>query len=85
MILRASTRSKIEHETTMLAQEFTAVPQPIIMAQVEATAMRLLEHARFDDYIPLLVYRYVHEALHDCESDFAFSEAESVPGLHEAA
>jgi hypothetical protein len=27
--------------------------------------MRLLEHARFDDYVAVLVHTYVHETLRD--------------------
>jgi hypothetical protein len=75
VIVRAATRSKIEHETKTLAREFPALPYALIAAEVEATATRLLEHARFDDYIPLLVYRYVREALHDSESAVVFAEA----------
>ena len=75
MILRAVTRSKIDHETKTLALEFKAVPHAIIAAEVEATTTRLLEHARFDDYIPVLVYRYVREALRNRESALAVAEA----------
>jgi hypothetical protein len=75
VILRAATRSKIEHEAKMLALEFNAVPHALIAAEVEATAARLLEHARVDDYIPVLVYRYVREALRDRESALAVADA----------
>jgi hypothetical protein len=75
VILRTTTKTKIEHETKTLAQEFRAVPHPIIAAEVEASAARLLEHARFDDYIPLLVYRHVREVLHDGESAVELAEA----------
>jgi hypothetical protein len=63
VILRATTRSKIENETKTLALEFKSVPRALIAAEVEATTSRLLEQARFDDYIPVLVYRYAREAL----------------------
>ena len=75
MVLRAVTRSKIEHETKTLALEFKTVPHALIAAEVEATATRLLEHARFDDYIPVLVYRHVREALRNRESACALVEA----------
>jgi hypothetical protein len=75
VILRATTKSKIERETRTLALEFKAVPHALIAAEVEATATRLLEHARFDDYIPVLVYRYVREALRNRQSALAVSEA----------
>jgi hypothetical protein len=75
VILRAATRSKIEHETKTLALEFKDVPRALIAAEVEATATRLLEHARFDDYIPVLVYRYVREALRNGESALSVVEA----------
>ena len=76
MSLRAATRSKVEHAARALAVEFESVPGAVIAAEVEATAMRLLEHARFDDYIPILAHRYVRERLRHGE----FS-----PGVPEAA
>jgi hypothetical protein len=75
VIIRTATRSKIEHETTTLTLEFKSVPHAVIAAEVEATALRLLEQARFDDYIPVLVYRYVRVALRDRESGFTVAEA----------
>jgi hypothetical protein len=73
--MRAITRSKIEHATKTLALEFKGAPQSIIAAEVEATATRLLEHARFDDYIPVLVHRYVRERLRNREPVSAIVEA----------
>jgi hypothetical protein len=40
---------------------FKDEPRAAIAAEVEPTAMRLLEDARFDDYVPVLVHTYVHE------------------------
>jgi hypothetical protein len=75
VIVRAATRSKIEHETKTLAREFPAVPYALIAAEVEATAARLVEHARIDDYLPVLVYRYAREALSSRESALASAQA----------
>ena len=75
MIVRAATRSKIEHETKTLAREFPGLPYAVVAAEVEATAGRLIEHARIDDYIPVLVYRYAREALSSGESAPAIAEA----------
>jgi hypothetical protein len=73
--LRAATRSKIEHATRTLADEFDAVPHDFIAAELEATAMRLLERARFDDYVPLLAHRYVRETLRNRPPARGFAEA----------
>jgi hypothetical protein len=50
-------------------------PPAVIAAELDAAAMRLLEHARFDDYVPLLAHRYVREMLRNRESALAFAEA----------
>ena len=76
MSLRAATKSKVEHAARALAAEFEAVPGAVIAAEVEATAIRLLEHAHFDDYVPTLAHRYVRERLR---------QGEFPPGIAEAA
>jgi hypothetical protein len=73
--LGAATKLKIEHAARALAAEFEAVPCAVIAAEVEATAIRLLEHARFDDYIPILAHRYVRERLRSDGLDPGFAEA----------
>jgi hypothetical protein len=75
MILRAGTRSRIDHATRRLTTEFGDAPPALIGAAVEAVATRLLEHARFDDYVPVLVHRYVREALRDGELTVAVAAA----------
>jgi len=75
VIVRTSTRSKIEHATKTLALEFEDTPRAAIAAAVEAVARRLLEHARFDDYVPVLAHRYVREALRDRRPGAAIVEA----------
>ena len=73
MVLRAATKSKLEFSARILAREFEAVPRGVIAAEIEATAARLLENARFDEYIPVLTHRYVRERLQ--EPVVAFVEA----------
>jgi hypothetical protein len=63
MILKTTTRTKLEHSARALKTEFDAVPYAVIAADVEATARSLLERARFDDYVPILTHRYVRDRL----------------------
>jgi hypothetical protein len=63
MILKPATTTKLEHIARLLAEEFEAEPDSLITSEVEATAARLLESARFDDYVPILAHRYVRARL----------------------
>jgi hypothetical protein len=49
----------------MLVREFDTLPQNQVLAEVETLTNRLIEQARFDDYIPILVHRYAREHLRE--------------------
>ena len=56
---------KLAHATSQLAREFRSVPQGEVAREVEETAEHLLEHAHFDDYIPMLAHRFAREHLRE--------------------
>jgi len=75
MVLRAATKAKLEFSAKILAREFEAVPHGVIATEIEATAARLLENARFDEYVPVLTHRYVRERLQGPVVASTFAEA----------
>jgi len=75
MNLKAETKVKLERSVKILAGEFAAVPRPLIASEVEANAARLLESARFDDYVPILAHRYVRDRLREGLPALALADA----------
>jgi hypothetical protein len=75
MVFRAATKAKLELSTKILAREFKAVPHALIASEIEATAARLLEGARFDDFVPILTHRYVRDRLKDPVVTSALADA----------
>ena len=75
MVLSAATKAKLEFSAKILAREFEAVPHGVIATEIEATAARLLESARFDEYVPVLTHRYVRERLQEPVVASTFAEA----------
>jgi hypothetical protein len=75
MIMKTTTVARLEHSTKMLASEFKTVPKAVIASEVEATAIRLLENARFDDFVPILTHRYVRNRLRQDASAPVLAEA----------
>jgi len=61
--LTAKTRTRLEYMTRSLAYEFDSVPRPEVVREVDAIAGRLLDGARFDDYVPVLAHRYARVRL----------------------
>jgi len=59
------TPRKLDHLPTRLSQEFSGVTPDDVRPGVVEVAQRLLGHARFTDYVPVLTYRYVREHLLD--------------------
>jgi len=59
----SSTIRKLQHLQGVLEIEFSQVPQHVVDGHVATVAERLLEHARFDDFVPLLTDRYVRAEL----------------------
>ena len=75
LALRPVTQAKLEHGARALVREFADLPREVVVYEVESVTRRLLEHARFDDYIPLLVYRFARERLCDHHAWPALPEA----------
>ncbi len=59
------TERKLEHVPERLLDEFPEVPAEPVEREVRAVARQLLGRARFTDFVPLLVHRFVREALLD--------------------
>jgi predicted ATP-grasp superfamily ATP-dependent carboligase len=62
---RPTTDVMLEHGKERLATEFSEVPKDEISKAVDGAAGRLLQVARFDDYVPVLAQRYVRDSLLD--------------------
>ena len=63
LALRSATEAKLEFGAKALVKEFAHLAREVVVCEVESETRRLLEDARFDDYIPLLVYRFAREHL----------------------
>jgi hypothetical protein len=55
------TEDKLRRIPVALHAEFPDVPEEELAAEVEATAQELLETARIDAFVPVLVHRYARE------------------------
>jgi hypothetical protein len=75
VLLRTATKARLEFSARILAKEFEAVPHGLIASEIKATAARLLEHARFDDYVPVLTHRYVRDRLRNRALASALAQA----------
>jgi hypothetical protein len=82
MVLSATARHRLASLHVELEREFPAVPPDQVRALLEAVVSRLVDVARFDDYIPLLAHRQARERLAVLEGSSHLSHAES---LHEVA
>jgi hypothetical protein len=60
-----STRTKIEQLRVDLCHEFPAICGERVHEMMEDSVAHLLEHARFDDFVPLLAYRDVRDRIRD--------------------
>lgn len=63
MELTVATARRIEEMPGILKAEFPQVPLDAIEHDVAVRVRRLIEHAHFDDYVPLLVHHAVRERL----------------------
>jgi phage terminase Nu1 subunit (DNA packaging protein) len=63
MVISASTERKLTHLRDELHREFTTLTPEHIDRQVQDVERRILEQARFDDFVPVLVDRYVRQRL----------------------
>jgi hypothetical protein len=59
------TRRKLEHVPDRLEDEFPYEPADRVEREVDVVSDELLQRARFPDYVPLLVHRFVRERLLD--------------------
>jgi hypothetical protein len=75
LTMKQATRSKLDHLTRALADEFGAVPRHQVVDEVDTIANALLQGARFDDYIPLLVHRVARDHLHERQEAGSLAEA----------
>src|SRR5262245_786291 len=61
--VNGETRRKLSHIPERLTDEFPDEPDERVELEVEAMSDRLLMRARFTDFVPLLVHRFVRERL----------------------
>ena len=59
------TEKKLDHVPERLIDEFPDVPEEPVERDVRAVADRLARRAKFTDFVPLLVHRFVRERLLD--------------------
>ena len=59
------TRRKLEHIPGRLTEEFPDEPDERVEREVEVVSGELLTRARFPDFVPLLVHRFLREHLLD--------------------
>jgi hypothetical protein len=69
------TEVKLERSKQALVAEFRSVAPDEIARRVDEIAHALLESARFDDFVPVLVHRYTREALHERTRSEMLAEA----------
>jgi hypothetical protein len=55
------TERKLEHIPERLFSEFPDLPREPVRREVRSVAQQLLRRARFTDFVPLLVHRFVRE------------------------
>jgi len=65
MRLMPTTKSKLDYTAAMLAKEFSHLPREHVVRELETVAERILDGARFDDYVPVLAYRFARERLRE--------------------
>ena len=65
MRAKGETRRKLEHVPDRLENEFPEEPPDRVEREVDVVSDELLRRARFPDYVPLLVHRFVRERLLD--------------------
>ena len=65
MRANGETRRKLEHVPDGLEKEFPEEPPNRVEREVDVVSDQLLRGARFPDYVPLLVHRFVRERLLD--------------------
>jgi arsenate reductase (thioredoxin) len=70
--LNPATRAHVERQTDDLCDEFHGLVSPETVARVVEESLESLSHARFDDYLPILAYRFSRERL------LAIGQAEGV-------
>ncbi len=58
-----TTREKLAHLVAELRRTYPEVSPDDLQRLVEETAFELLEEARFEDFVPLLVHRRARQAL----------------------
>jgi hypothetical protein len=63
--VNGETRRKLEHVPDRLEDEFPDEPADRVEREVDVVSDQLLRRARFPDYVPLLVHRFVRERLLD--------------------
>jgi hypothetical protein len=63
MVVSASTERKLTHLRDELHREFATLSPEHIDTQIQDVEHHILEQARFDDYVPVLVDRYVRQRL----------------------
>ncbi len=56
-------RRGLEHVAERLEDQFGGVDGRLVQAHVHVVAKRLLDRARFPDFVPLLTERYARERL----------------------
>lgn len=61
----ASALTKIEQLGLDLCREFPHLCGDHVHELIESRANELLRHAHFDDFVPLLAYRYVRDGIRD--------------------
>ena len=62
---RGETRRKLDHIPDRLEEEFPDEPADRVEREVGVVSDELLRRARFADYVPLLVHRFVRERMLD--------------------
>ena len=65
LAVRPATELKLEYGTRALIKEFPHLPCADVVHEVDTVTRSLVEGARFDDYIPVLVYRFARERLRE--------------------
>jgi phage terminase Nu1 subunit (DNA packaging protein) len=63
MVISASTERKLTHLRDELHREFATLTPEHIDRQIHDVEHHILEQARFDDFVPVLVDRYVRQRL----------------------
>jgi hypothetical protein len=61
VVISASTERKLTHLRDELHREFTTLTPEHIDRHIHDVEHRILEQARFDDFVPVLVDRYVRQ------------------------